>query len=83
MNNDDTEIYYIDESINDRALIDKELSKIEKSLKGEPIKEKEIFSPERDYEYKYRVNVNTVFCSHTKEGLEWLLNNSKLYERRN
>ena len=45
-----------------------------KPVNRTPIKEKEIREPQIEYRYQYRANINTVLLSHTKSGLQELLN---------
>ena len=47
-----------------------------KPVNRTPIKEKEIREPQIEYRYQYRANINTVLLSHTKSGLQELLNNN-------
>lgn len=66
-----TEIFYIDSNISERSEIDKALSILEKTLKGEKIKEAEVVT-EYKCTYTYRLNQNTVLSAYTKEQLELL-----------
>ena len=66
-----TEIFYIDSNISERNEIDKALSILEKTLKGEKIKEVESIQ-ENKCSYVYRLNQNTILSAYTKEQFELL-----------
>ncbi len=66
-----TEIFYISPGISERSEIDKALSILEKTLKGEKIKEAEVVL-EPTCAYKYRLNQNTILSAYTKEQLNLL-----------
>ena len=77
-NNPDTyTVKYLENPSSDFKEMERQLQVMLNEANGvtTPIKEKEIREPQIEYRYQYRANINTVYLSHTKSGLQRLLNN--------
>ena len=71
-------VKYVENPSNDFREIERQLQFLVNDVKGinYQVKEKELFKPPEEYKYKYRANINTVYMSHTKEGLQRLFDNN-------
>ena len=72
------DVKYVENPSNDFREIERQLQFLVNDVKGinYQVKEKELFKPPEEYRYQYRANINTVYMSHTKEGLQRLLDNN-------
>lgn len=71
-------IKYLDVDTSDFKEVEYQLQKMVNDIKGISTKEKKVEQEDEvDYEYKLRVKYNAVLCSHTKEGLEKLIESHK------
>ena len=72
------DVKYVENPSNDFREIERQLQFLVNDIKGinYQVKEKELFKPPEEYRYQYRANINTVYMSHTKEGLQRLLDNN-------
>lgn len=72
------DVTYVENPSNDFREIERQLQFLVNDVKGinYQVKEKELFKPPEEYRYQYRTDINTVYMAHTKESLQWLLDNN-------